>query len=61
MPRAVATFRAAGWNVTPYPADYRIGARTPSTEYSPANSLGRWQTALHEWLGLLAYRVAGRA
>jgi uncharacterized SAM-binding protein YcdF (DUF218 family) len=61
MPRALATFRAAGWNVTPYPVDYRTGTRTPWTEYSLANSLSRWQIALHEWVGLLAYRVAGRA
>jgi len=61
MPRALATFRAAGWNVTPYPADYRTGTRTPWTEYSLAVSLERWQLALHEWVGLLAYRAAGRA
>ena len=61
MPRALATFRAAGWNVTPYPVDYRTGTRTPWTEYSLVGSLSRWQVALHEWVGLLAYRVAGRA
>ena len=61
MPRALATFRAAGWNVTPYPVDYRTGTSTPWTEYSLVNSLLRWQIALHEWAGLLAYRVAGRA
>ena len=61
MPRALATFRAAGWNVTPYPVDYRTGTRTPWTEYSLVDSLARWQIALHEWVGLLAYRVAGRA
>mgnify|MGYP001552060891 FL=1 len=61
MPRALATFRAMGWNVTPYPVDYRTGTRTPWTEYSLAKSVWRWQIALHEWAGLLAYRVAGRA
>jgi uncharacterized SAM-binding protein YcdF (DUF218 family) len=61
MPRALATFRAAGWNVTPYPVDYRTGTQTPWTEYSLVNSLLHWQIALHEWVGLLAYRMAGRA
>jgi len=61
MPRALATFRAAGWNVTPYPVDYRTGTRTPWTEYSLVDSLRRWGIALHEWAGLLAYRLAGRA
>jgi len=61
MPRALATFRAAGWNVTPYPVDYRTGTRTPWTEYSLVDSLRRWRIALHEWVGLLAYRLAGRA
>jgi hypothetical protein len=35
--------------------DFRTGDSTPLTEYSLANSLSRWQTALHEWLGLLVY------
>ena len=61
MPRALATFRAAGWNVTPYPVDYRTGTRTPWTEYSLVDSLRRWRIALHEWAGLLAYRLVGRA
>jgi uncharacterized SAM-binding protein YcdF (DUF218 family) len=27
MPRALATFRAGGWSVTPYPVDYHHGAQ----------------------------------
>jgi uncharacterized SAM-binding protein YcdF (DUF218 family) len=61
MPRALATFRKAGWNVTPYPVDFRTGSETPWTEYSLANGAKKWQLALHEWVGLLAYRLAGRA
>ena len=47
--------------MTPYPVDYRTGTRTPWTEYSLVDSLRRWRIALHEWVGLLAYRLAGRA
>lgn len=55
MPRSMAEFEAAGCNVTPYPVDFRTGESTPLTEYSLAHSLLLWQTALHEWLGLLVY------
>jgi uncharacterized SAM-binding protein YcdF (DUF218 family) len=60
MPRAFATFEKTGWNVTPWPVDYRAGLRTPWTQYSLAQGVSRWQTALHEYLGLLAYRLLGR-
>ena len=61
MPRALATFRTAGWNVTPYPVDYLTGTRTRWSEYSLATGALRWQTALHEYFGWLAYAIAGRA
>ncbi|MES2878181.1 MAG: YdcF family protein [Pseudomonadota bacterium] len=61
MPRAMATFRKAGWNVTPYPVDFRTGAQTPWTQYALAVGANKWHLALHELLGLLAYRLAGRA
>ena len=61
MPRALATFRQSGWNVTPYPVDFRTGTQTPWTQYSLAQGAKKWHLALHEWAGWLAYRLAGRA
>lgn len=55
MPRSMEEFESVGCNVTAYPVDFRTGHVTPLTEYSLAHSLLRWQTALHEWLGLLVY------
>ena len=55
MPRAAREFEAVGCLFTPYPVDFRTGAATPWTEYAMAESLMRWQVALHEWLGLLIY------
>ena len=55
MPRSMAEFEAVGCNVTAYPVDFRTGHSTSLTEYSLAHSLVRWQTALHEWLGLWVY------
>jgi uncharacterized SAM-binding protein YcdF (DUF218 family) len=60
MPRAFASFAAAGWNVTPYPVDYLTKTRTAWTEYSIADGIVRWESVLHEYLGLLAYRMLGR-
>jgi uncharacterized SAM-binding protein YcdF (DUF218 family) len=61
MPRALATFRRAGWNVTPYAVDFRAGSQTPWSQYSLLRGSNKWQLALHEWVGWLAYRLSGRA
>ena len=61
MPRAVASFRAAGLPVLAYPVDYRT---RPDALVWPRNisaSLGFAALALHEWLGLLAYYAAGNS
>jgi uncharacterized SAM-binding protein YcdF (DUF218 family) len=60
MPRSMATFTKAGWNVTAYPVDFRTGTATPWTEYSLKDGARNWQLLLHECLGWLAYRVTGR-
>ena len=55
MPRSMTEFEAVGCKVTPYPVDFRTGRSTPLTEYSLAQSLVLWQTALHEYIGLVFY------
>jgi uncharacterized SAM-binding protein YcdF (DUF218 family) len=61
MARSVPEFEAVGCQVTPYPVDFRTGESTPWTEYSLARSLLLWQTALHEWLGWVVYRLTRSA
>ncbi len=61
MPRSMAVFEAAGWNVRPYPVDYRTGSRASWYDFSLHYGPQAWTLALHEWIGLLAYRWAGRA
>lgn len=61
MPRSMAAFRAAGWNVTAYPVDFISGAETPWTQYNMDKGVKKWRLGLHELLGLLAYRLSGRA
>ena len=55
MPRAMSEFQNIPCSITPYPVDFRTGHHTLWYEYSIAYSLVRWQVALHEWLGMLAY------
>ncbi len=57
MPRAMAEFEALGCRVTAFPVDYRTGEHTPWNDYSLSQSLHRWEMALHEWLGQLAYAL----
>ena len=60
MPRSMATFEKAGWNVTAYPVDYRTGAATPWTEYDLQSGPEHWHLLLHEWVGWVSYRLTGR-
>lgn len=62
MPRAIAAFRAAGFPVEAYPVDYRT--RGPIDATAPFDllpeGLAMTDTAMHEWAGLLAYRLDGK-
>ncbi|RFC65118.1 YdcF family protein [Fulvimarina endophytica] len=62
MPRAVGCFRQVGFDVVPYPVDYRTPAGAdvwrPST--ATTRNLEKVHFAIREYLGLLAYRLAGR-
>ena len=62
MPRAMATFRHAGFDVVAWPVDYRTRGAQELTQ--PFNSLGegirRVDTATREWLGILTYWLVGR-
>ncbi len=60
MPRSMATFEKAGWNVTAYPVDYRTGSSTPWTEYDLLGGAEHWQILLHQVVGMLASRLTGR-
>jgi uncharacterized SAM-binding protein YcdF (DUF218 family) len=61
MPRSIAAFRAAGFPVEACPVDWRT--RGPIDATAPFGSfttgLTVTDTAVHEWIGLIAYRLAG--
>ena len=61
MPRSMACFRAAGFDITAYPVDYRT--RGPADLKRPAETIAKGleaaDLAAHEWVGLITYRAAG--
>ena len=61
MPRAVASFDAAGWPVVPYPVGYTTsGGLGWSIGFEPVRHLAELRRALHEWGGLIVYRLRGQ-
>jgi uncharacterized SAM-binding protein YcdF (DUF218 family) len=63
MPRAIAAFRAAGFPVEAYPVNWRTrGWRDAAQLFgSLAEGLTITDAAVHEWVGLAAYRLTGRS
>lgn len=61
MPRSVAVFKAQDWAVIPYPTDYRSSPRNLDWTLDVAVRLREADLALHEWGGLVVYRVMGRS
>ena len=61
MPRAVGVFRRAGWPVIGYPVDYGTPGKTGFVlDFDLTPGVNRVEGALHEWIGLFAYRILGR-
>jgi uncharacterized SAM-binding protein YcdF (DUF218 family) len=65
MPRSVASFRGVGFPVEPYPVDWQTdGRRRPWWRWlvpslGVIGGWGRVDDAAKEWVGLVAYRLAG--
>jgi len=57
MPRALATFQKAGWNVAPYPVDYYSAHKTRWLSYSLMQGIEAWEIVLHEYVGRVAPHV----
>lgn len=62
MPRAIGVFRREGFPVEAYPVDWRTrGSADFARPFeSVADGLKRSDTAMREWIGLLAYWITGR-
>ncbi|MCK8785116.1 YdcF family protein [Roseomonas sp. NAR14] len=62
MPRSVGIFRRQGWAVLPWPVAFKSGRRLATLwdGAAPGRRLGDLDWAVHEWVGLIAYRLLGR-
>ena len=61
MPRAVGCFRAAGFQVEPYPVEFRTAPIASIRRFAPGSAaLSHLDTAAKEWIGLVAYRLMGK-
>lgn len=62
LPRAMGVARHLGWNMVPWPAAYiSAGGDTGSAFHlSLAGGAYPFEVAIHEWIGLVAYRLEGR-
>jgi len=62
MPRSVGLFRKAGFDVEPYPVDWRVGGSADLLKFTTVSleGLDRVNAGIREWIGLVAYRVTGR-
>jgi uncharacterized SAM-binding protein YcdF (DUF218 family) len=63
MPRAMGVFEKAGFHPIAYPVGFRtLGpGKAPRIVLDPSRNLPLFQIALHEWIGLAAYRLSGRS
>ncbi len=63
MPRAVGCFRKVGFEVVPWPVDYRTRGWQDAWRFfnRPAEGLYRSDHVFREWVGLIGYWLTGRS
>jgi uncharacterized SAM-binding protein YcdF (DUF218 family) len=61
MPRSVGVFRKAGWEVVPWPVNFRTGRSFAALYDAPfPERIGQFESGMREWIGLAAYWLMGR-
>jgi uncharacterized SAM-binding protein YcdF (DUF218 family) len=64
MPRALAAFAAVDFAVKAFPVDYRTAGDSTDNVWFAGGAVfnfANMQVAMHEWMGLVWYRVSGRS
>lgn len=62
LPRSMAIAGKLGWKMTPWPSEYLTGENVKwlDMQRSPSTNVLITERAVHEWVGLVAYRLMGR-
>jgi uncharacterized SAM-binding protein YcdF (DUF218 family) len=62
MPRAIGCFRRIGFDVIPYPVDWRTRGWPDVVRpfWKSSDNIALVDTAVHEWVGLLVYWISGK-
>lgn len=61
MPRSIGVFCQEEWKVQPYPVDHSSQrGNLLRVDFAFGENLRVLQTAIREWVGLVAYRISGR-
>jgi uncharacterized SAM-binding protein YcdF (DUF218 family) len=62
MPRSVGLFRKAGFVIEPYPVDWRVATSADLVSFRKyaIDGLTNADVGVREWMGLAAYRLAGK-
>jgi uncharacterized SAM-binding protein YcdF (DUF218 family) len=55
LPRAVATFERFGWEVMPYPVDFKSTTAGKYLDFSRNLSVDNWNIFIHESVGTMIY------
>ena len=57
----MAISRKLDWPMTPWPSDYLTAPSGGGSLLSVTGNLSYIDYVVHEWIGLLAYRLSGKA
>jgi uncharacterized SAM-binding protein YcdF (DUF218 family) len=61
MPRSIGIFCKVGWPMLPYPVDHQtVPGKQFNISFNLSAHLNMLNLAIHEWLGLIAYRLTGK-
>ena len=61
MPRAMAIARKLDWPMLPWASDYMTAPHGAPVDFDIAGNLSNLDFAVHEGIGLLVYRLTGKA